>query len=251
MISIALISQKGGVGKTTLATGLAAYGAGEGFRTWLVDMDPLNASAYRWAEERRNQPTPPPLAFVRPELAHSLLTFQKVLETARHDGGDLVVIDTPQGTGDLHFAACAGAHLVLVPMIPSFFDAQAILLTLERAAKEGKRAFVVFTNVTPNDKTDAVESTRLGLIAAAHEMRFPEPAFCPHVLRHDAEHRSAAATGRSAAETAGPRTKSASDLNAICKWALEEAQRSADREKPAPSKIKSARERLDAMKAKS
>lgn len=248
MISIALISQKGGVGKTTLATGLAAYAAGEGGeRVWLVDMDPLNASAFRWAEERRAQVEA--LAFIKPELAHSLLTFERTLATARQDGATVVVIDTPQGTGDLHFAACAGAHLVLVPCIPSFFDANAILLTLQRAAKEGKPVFVVFTNVTPNDKTDALEATRLGLIAAAKNMGIPPPAFCPHVLRHDAEHRAAAATGRGATESAGPKTRAASDMRAIARWALEEAEKSAASDRPAPSKIKTARERLDAMKA--
>jgi hypothetical protein len=38
-------------------------------------------------------------------------------------------------------------------------------------------------------------------------------------------------------------------MRAISKWALEEAEKSAARERPAPSKIKTARERLDAMKA--
>jgi chromosome partitioning protein len=249
MISIALISQKGGVGKTTLATAIAAYGAREGLRTLLIDMDPLNASAFRWAEERRKQPGPLPL--VRPELAHSLLTFQRVLESARHEGVDLVIIDTPQGTGDLHFAACAGAHLVLVPCIPSFFDANAIVLTLQRAAKEQKSVYVVFTDVAASDKSDAVEATRLGLIAAAEAMGLPEPLFAPHLLRSDPEHRAAAALGRAATETAAPKTRAASDMRAIAKWAIAEAQAAAEQDRTAPSKIRSARERLDAMKGQS
>lgn len=245
MISIALISQKGGVGKTTLATGLAAYAAGEGERAWLIDMDPLNASAFRWAEERRAQH--PEAPFVKAEMAHSLLTFERALSAARQDGAGVVLIDTPQGTGDLHFAACAGAHLVLVPCIPSFFDANAIVLTLQRAAKEGKPVFVVFTNVTPGDKSEAVEATRLGLVAAAREMGLPEPLFCPHALRHDPEHRSAAAGGRGATETAG-KARPAADMRAIARWALEEAGRSAAKDRPAPSKGRTARERLDAMR---
>jgi len=224
MISIAVISQKGGVGKTTLMTAFAAYAAGAGQRAWVIDMDPLNASAFRWGEERANHHPEAPLVHV--EMAHNALTLSRALEAARRDRAGAILIDTPQGTGDVHFTAIAGAHLVLVPCLPSFFDANAILLTLERAAKEGKPVYVVFTDVEPGDKAGDVDSTKAGLIAAAKEMGLPPPMFCPHQLHHNAEHRHAASAGLGATETA-PSKVAGRDMKALAKWAFEIGEKAA------------------------
>ena len=51
MKTVLVASSKGGVGKTTLATHLAAQAALEGHRTVLVDADPQHSST-RWAERR-------------------------------------------------------------------------------------------------------------------------------------------------------------------------------------------------------
>lgn len=51
MKTILVASSKGGAGKTTLATTLAAYFALDGKRTVLVDVDPQHSST-RWAERR-------------------------------------------------------------------------------------------------------------------------------------------------------------------------------------------------------
>ena len=51
MRTIALISQKGGVGKTTLAIHLATAFEAEGLRTLLVDLDP-QTSAAEWKDAR-------------------------------------------------------------------------------------------------------------------------------------------------------------------------------------------------------
>ena len=48
---IAVLNQKGGSGKTTIATHLAAHSALQGKRTVLADADP-QGSATRWAERR-------------------------------------------------------------------------------------------------------------------------------------------------------------------------------------------------------
>ena len=53
---VALVSQKGGAGKTTLAAGLAVSGERAGLSTVLVDLDP-QASAAKWGD-LRNAETP-------------------------------------------------------------------------------------------------------------------------------------------------------------------------------------------------
>lgn len=52
MQTLALVCQKGGAGKTTLAIHLAAEAATNGLRTLLLDLDP-QASAARWADRRK------------------------------------------------------------------------------------------------------------------------------------------------------------------------------------------------------
>lgn len=53
MRTVAMISQKGGAGKTTLAVALAALAERAGIASVLVDLDP-QASAARWGDLREN-----------------------------------------------------------------------------------------------------------------------------------------------------------------------------------------------------
>nr|WP_137830278.1 ParA family protein [Methylobacterium sp. L1A1] len=54
MRTIAVISQKGGIGKSTVAVHLALAGTLVGFRTALVDLDP-QATARKWGAKRRSR----------------------------------------------------------------------------------------------------------------------------------------------------------------------------------------------------
>jgi chromosome partitioning protein len=226
MLSIALVCQKGGTGKTTGAVILAAYAAGVlRQRTWIIDMDP-QSSAWRWAETRGEMH--PEAARVRCVSAPARTAFRAALESAKRDGAEAVIIDTPAATGDDHFAAIAGAHLVLVPLIPAFFDANASLFTLERAAKERKPAVVLFTQVSD---AGAVETTQRAMIAAAAEMSIPPPVFAPLAISQLAEYRSAAAEGLSPAETS-PGSKAGREAKAFGRWAFETAAAARDAARP-------------------
>jgi chromosome partitioning protein len=113
---VALLNQKGGVGKTTLALHLAGVWAGKGKRVLVVDADP-QASALDWSEQRG-----------REGLAHLFgviglprdMLHRELPEVAR--GYDHVVIDGPPRVTGIARSALLAADLVLIPATPSPFD---------------------------------------------------------------------------------------------------------------------------------
>lgn len=114
----ALLSQKGGVGKTTVAMQLAGGLAASGYRVAVADLDPQE-SALRWAASATaKQPFP---ATVR-ALGGSLETIAAgVRELAR--GADMVLLDCPPSIEHPHtLAALELAGLVLIPVVPSPTD---------------------------------------------------------------------------------------------------------------------------------
>ena len=82
--TIAVISQKGGNGKTTLAIHLAALAA-ESQKVMVMDLDP-QGSALEWASRRGDRP--PDITAAHPA------SLAKEIERGREDGYILTVIDT-------------------------------------------------------------------------------------------------------------------------------------------------------------
>lgn len=113
---VALLNQKGGVGKTTLALHLAGAWVRQGKRVTVIDADP-QASALDWAQQRARERLP--RAFGVIGLARDTLN-QEAPELAR--GVDHVVIDGPPRVAALLRSALLAADLVLIPVQPSPFD---------------------------------------------------------------------------------------------------------------------------------
>ena len=109
MKTIAVISQKGGAGKTTLALHIAVAAEQAGYSTVLVDMDP-QGTAEAWSEWRKEAP-PVVIPAKAPTLA-------KTLEKAAALGAELAVVDTPPLAEAEARAAMRIADLVLVPCRP-------------------------------------------------------------------------------------------------------------------------------------
>ncbi|SIQ24940.1 ParA family protein [Solilutibacter tolerans] len=128
MKTILVASSKGGVGKTTVATQLAAQAAIEGLNTVLVDADP-QGSATRWAERRA-------------ELDSAVLPVDGTRAGWRNripEDAQRVIIDAPAGAmgGDLQpFLDIADA--VVVPVPPSALDIEATVPFLNALGKHAR-----------------------------------------------------------------------------------------------------------------
>ena len=117
MTTIAIVSQKGGTGKTTLAIHLAAAAERQGQVALIIDADP-QATASQWAVWRDEAP---------PEVIDSAPSrISAKIARAKEAGATFIVIDTPPHADTTASSAMEAADLVLIPCRPSAFDLAAI-----------------------------------------------------------------------------------------------------------------------------
>jgi chromosome partitioning protein len=128
MRTILVASSKGGAGKSTLSTNLAAHFAVEGKRTVLVDADKQH-SATRWCEKRAHLETA-----VLP-IDGTVKNWQKLVP----ENAQILIIDAPAGAmADDLDAYIEMADAVLVPVLPSMIDIEATVPFLNSLAKNAK-----------------------------------------------------------------------------------------------------------------
>lgn len=151
MKTLAIISQKGGVGKTTLATCLAVAAEQDGRKTAIFDLDP-QATASFWKDIREAET--PAVASIQ---AIRLPAMQKA---ARESSAELVIIDGAAVARDVAFEAARAADFVLIPTKTAVFDTISMTHTLEVVRQCEKPFSVVLTFVPPVGKEteDAVEA---------------------------------------------------------------------------------------------
>src|SRR2546423_7253905 len=119
---IGVLTQKGGVGKTTIAINPAAAFAGAGKRVLLVDADP-QASALAWSAARVSPPLFPVVGMAKPTLHRDLP------ELARDY--DVVIIDGAPRANELARAAILASDLIVIPVQPSPYDVWATADTVQ------------------------------------------------------------------------------------------------------------------------
>ena len=113
---VALLNQKGGVGKTTLALHLAGRWAGKGKRVVVVDADP-QGSALDWSEQRAREG----VARLFGVLGLPRETLHRELPAIAADSDHVIVDGAPRIAGVARTALLA-ADLVLIPATPSPLD---------------------------------------------------------------------------------------------------------------------------------
>ena len=138
MKTIAVISQKGGAGKTTIALNLAVAAVRSGHECAVIDIDP-QASAKCWHDLRQDESP----AVVSAQAAR----LPEILQAANQNGAELVIIDTAPHSESAALAAARLADLVLVPCRPSLLDLKAITTTIDLAALAKTPALAVLNTV--------------------------------------------------------------------------------------------------------
>jgi chromosome partitioning protein len=145
MDTIALITQKGGSGKTTLTLSLAVAAVLAGRTTLVIDLD-THGTACSWHDRRKaaGKGDNPIVIDAQP---HRLAD---TLKQARANGVDFVLIDTPPRAADAALIAAKAADLVIVPARPQMYDLETIPVTREILAVAGnKKAMVILNSVPP------------------------------------------------------------------------------------------------------
>ena len=199
MFTVALISQKGGAGKTTLACGLAVGAVRTGMSTVLVDLDP-QGSAATW-HDLRTADTP---VFAR--TTEERLT--RVLAAARSSGAELAVIDTAPHVAPAARRAARTADLILIPCRPAAADLSAIGASIAIAKRTSTRTFAI-VNAAPV-RNPLVDQARTAL--AGYDVDV-----APVILHNRIDHVHAFTSGSTAQETA-PRSKAARELALFFAW---------------------------------
>ena len=147
MLVVAVISRKGGVGKSTIAVHLAVEAAKAG-SVAVVDLD-VQASAAGWGDSRTaEQPaivTCPPTRLVA------------TLDAAKRAGALVAIIDTAPHAEAPALAAARASDLMLIVTRPGILDLRAIGQSTEIAQLAGKPAAVII-NAAPAVGSQASEA---------------------------------------------------------------------------------------------
>ena len=153
MKTIAIVSQKGGVGKTTTAIELGFAAHLVGMAVAIVDLDPQGTAA-KWGDRRE---TDGPSV-----IGGQASRLSIILETARENGADLAIIDTPPSAEAIALQVVKVADYVLIPTRPGGFDIEAIQTTLEMS-EYAKRPASVLINSVPTNRQHLGNTTLAGL----------------------------------------------------------------------------------------
>lgn len=182
---IAVASQKGGSGKTTLAghIAVAAERAGAG-PVALVDTDPQGSLSEWWNARAAETP-----AFARTAPAR----LAQDIEQMRALGLKLLVIDTPPAIEATIGEVIACADLVIVPARPSPHDLRAAGATVEIIERAAKPLIFVINGATPRARI----TTEAAMALSQHG------TLAPSVLHHRTAFAASMIDGRTVMEIPG------------------------------------------------
>ena len=207
MHTIAIIAEKGGAGKTTLALALAVAAARRG-KSAVIHTDP-QVTASKWTDRREAE-----FPWVVPTHAARL---RVAVNQARDQGIDFLVIDTPPHAGVDAAEAARLADVVLIPTEPHLFSLETLPKVRDLLKLAGDPpAFVVINK--------AGTQGREGQQAAEH-VAAQGFTVCPTIVHIRAAHRHAGNVGQAACEFE-PDSKAASEIDAVYAYTIKQVDKS-------------------------
>lgn len=201
MYTLAIISQKGGTGKTTLAINLAVASERAGKPALVVDLDP-QASAKAWHDHRTEKA---PIV-----ISAQASRLPEVLKTAEDNGAALVILDTAPHSESSALAAARAADFILIPCRPGILDIRAITTSIDLAQLAKKPAVAVLNAIPPqgnlaDEAGEALKSLGLQVSPA----RITQRAAFVHSL-----------TSSSGVIEYDPDGKASDEIRQLHKWAI-------------------------------
>ena len=171
MLTISLIAQKGGVGKTSVARCLAVAFERSGVSTAILDMDP-QASAALWSKRREAE---------QPEVIPTVLPLLGDTLKAAQESVDFVLIDTPPKNAAVAIAAARVSDLIIIPCRAQIDDIETLPATKQILDVTGDARTLVLLNGVPPNLARREEAS--ASITGHPEAPFP---VCPHALGYRA-----------------------------------------------------------------
>ena len=183
IIVAAVIMEKGGVGKTTVALNLAVAALQNGRNAAIIDVDP-QATASNWTDRRADE-KPWVVPTLTARLAHAI-------EHAKRQGVDFIIVDTPPHSGSDAAEAARRADVVLVPVEPHLFTLETLPKLTDVLKLAGNPPTLIVVNKAATQGAEANN--------AADYIKAQGFIVCPAVLHLRAVHRHATNVGKVANE---------------------------------------------------
>jgi chromosome partitioning protein len=205
MRTIALVTQKGGSGKTSISASLSVAASEAGEKVVALDLDPQGSLA-TWGDGR--EADLPAVDRVTPD---QLPNLPAILQALAEQGFTLAVLDTTGMASTGGNLAMQAADLALIPARPSRLDLQATMPTIETLMRLGMRdrfAFVLNQCPAGRSARTSEAASGLGMFGV-----LAEPAL---TLR--ADHQDALASHKGVTEY-DPGGKAADEIRQLWTWA--------------------------------
>ena len=169
---IAVVAQKGGVGKTTFSQCLAVEALRQGMAAAIIDTDPQKSAA-EWGSQREQQQIDAPAV-----LPLGSRPLRQVVKELQGRGAGFIVIDTPPHSAPAINAALEVSTAAAMVTRPNPMDVRALEATWAIVSHMKKPAATIFTQTPPGSRARALTLAQgrleeLGIPACPTPLSYP------------------------------------------------------------------------------